>query len=117
MAISSAQPSHQLISIGPEDEDCPICRAMRANGAPEGEALRDPDTGELLGFAQPLDEAAKAELLKDSAWQSVPKAAAPPAAQGKRSRPKRFNARRMAPLKKRRRAKGGRGHRRRRWRR
>ena len=117
MAISSAHPSHQLIPIGPEDDDCPICRAMRANGASEGEALRDPDTGELLGFAQPLDDAAKAELLKDPAWQTLPKSAAPPAAEGKRSRPKGFNARRMAPLKKRRRAKGGRGHRRRRWRR
>ena len=47
----------------------------------------------------------------------VPKAARPPESEGKRSRPKRFNARRMAPLKKRRRAKAGRGHRRRRWRR
>ena len=117
MAISSAHPSHQLITIGPEDNDCPICRAMRANGASEDEALRDPETGEPLGFAQPLDDAAKAELLKDPAWQTVSKAAAPPAAEGKRGRPKGFNARRMAPLKKRRRAKGGRGHRRRRWRR
>lgn len=117
MATSSAHPSHQLITIGPEDDDCPTCRAMRANGAFEGEALRDPDTGELLGFAQPLDDAAKAELLKDAAWQTVPKSDAPPAAEGKRSPPKGFNARRMAPLKKRRRAKGGRGHRRRRWRR
>ena len=117
MAISTTHPSHQLITIGPEDDDCPICRAMRAAGASEGEALRDPDTGELLGFAQPLDEAAKAELLKDPAWQTVPKTAEPNGAPAQRSRPKGFNARRMAPLKKRRRAKGGRGHRRRRWRR
>ncbi len=109
MTISTAHPSHQLITIGLEDDDCPICRAMRASGASEGEALRDPDTGELLGFAQPLDEAARAELMKDPAWQSVPASA-----KGQRSRPKGFNARRMAPLKKRRRAKAGRGHRRRR---
>ena len=117
MAISTAHRPHQLITLGPEDDDCPICRAMRASGASESEALHDPDTGEPLGFAQPLDEAAKAELLKDPAWQTVPKSDAPAAADGGRARPKGFNARRMAPLKKRRRAKGGRGHRRRRWRR
>lgn len=53
----------------------------------------------------------------DDCPKSVPKAATPPEKEGKRTRPKRFNARRMAPLKKRRRAKAGRGHRRRRWRR
>ena len=68
-------------------------------------------------ITQPLDEAAKAELLTDPVEQTLPKAATPPAAEGKRARPRHFNARRMAPLKKRRRAKGGRGHRRRRWRR
>ena len=72
MAILTTQPSHQLITIGPEDDDCP---------------------------------------------KSAPKAATTPEPEGKRTRPKRFNARRMAPLKKRRRAKSGRGHRRRRWRR
>ena len=112
MTTSTAHPSHHLITLGAEDDDCPICRAMRASGASEGEALRDPDTGELLGFAQPLDEAAKAELLKDPAWQTVPTGT-----ESKRTRPKGFNARRMAPLKKRRRSKTGRGHRRRRWRR
>ena len=117
MAISTAHPSHQLITLGPEDDDCPICRAMRVSGASEGEALRDPETGELLGFAQPLDDAAKAKLLKNPAWQTVPKAATPTQAQAKRRRPRGFNARRMAPLKKRRGAKTGRGHRRRRWRR
>lgn len=53
----------------------------------------------------------------DDCPKSVPKAATPTEPEGKRTRPKRFNARRMAPLKKRRRAKSGRGHRRRRWRR
>ena len=66
---------------------------------------------------QPLDDAAKAELLKDPAEQTVPEVATPLATEGRSSRPRHFNARRMAPLKKRRRAKGGRGHRRRRWRR
>ena len=117
MAVSTARPSHQLITLGPEDDDCPICRATRSSGASRGEALSDPDTGEHLGFAQPLDEATKAELLTDPAWQAAPKAAAPAGTKSKRNRPKGFNARRMAPLKKRRRAKSGREHRRRRWRR
>ena len=117
MAVSTARPSHQLITLGPEDDDCPICRATRCSGASGGEALRDSDTGEQLGFAQPLDEATKAELLKDPDWQAAPKAAAPARTESKRSRPKGFNARRMAPLKKRRRAKSGRDRRRRRWRR
>ena len=117
MTASTAQPSLQRTTLGPEGDDRPIRHAMRASGPSAGEALRDPHTSELLGFAQPLDEAAKAELLQDPASETVPKAAAPPAAQGKRARPKGFNARRMAPLKKRRRAKAGRGHRRRRWRR
>ena len=85
MTTSTTHPSHQLITIGPKDDECPIGRAMRTSGASAGEA--------------------------------VPKAAALPEPEGKPTRPKRFNARRMAPLKKRRRAKGGRGHRRRRWRR
>ena len=66
---------------------------------------------------QPLDEAAKAELPQNPAWHAVPKAATAPEAESKHTRPRHFNARRMAPLKKRRRAKSGRGHRRRRWRR
>ena len=117
MTNSKARPPSHLITLGPEDDDCPICRAMRASGACGGEPVRDPDTGELLGFVQPIDEAAKAELLRNPAWRTVPKADAPAAPEGTRSRPKGFNARRMAPLKKRRKAKGGRGHRRRRWRR
>lgn len=80
MAISTTQPSHQLIP-------------------------------------QPLDEAAKAELLKDPAEQAMTETATPLATEDRRTQPRHFNARRMAPLKKRRRAKGGRGHRRRRWRR
>lgn len=85
MTTSTTHPSRQLITIGPQDDECPIGRAMRTSGASAGDA--------------------------------VPKAAAPTEPEGKRTRPKRFNARRMAPLKKRRRAKSGRGHRRRRWRR
>ncbi len=117
MTDSTAQPPNQLINLGPEDDDSPICGPMRADGAHQGEPARDPDPGGPLGFAQPLDEADRAQLPNNPAWQAVPEAAASPAAAGERSRPKGFNARRMAPLKKRRKAKGGRGHRRRRWRR